>query len=215
MYDTPDIPSQFMRKIIAEELGNDIIWDWKKFISKKHIYQERARMDNVLRKYKIWESIKINEDYIPIKLGREIEITMKRFKKIAESYTKLWFESSVMKSYRDMFLTRLIGESILDAGCGPGHDSDYFISNNKNVVGIDISEEMLQIARNRVNRGIFIKMDIRNQIFSNNQFNGIWVNSVIVHFSKIDVEITLKELKRILRPKGILFINARYGVGEQ
>jgi len=56
-------------------------------------------------------------------------------------------------------------ESILDIGCGPGHYCVAFLKQRKKVVGLDLSEEMLKIARQNIEelkmKGdvLFIKAD--------------------------------------------------------
>ena len=41
-------------------------------------------------------------------------------------------------------------KSIIDIGCGPGHYCVEFLKKNKKVTGLDLSEEMLKIARQHV-----------------------------------------------------------------
>ena len=43
-------------------------------------------------------------------------------------------------------------ESVLDIGCGPGHYCAAFLKQNKKVTGLDVSEEMLKIARQNLGR---------------------------------------------------------------
>ena len=44
---------------------------------------------------------------------------------------------------------RFNGEKVLDLGCGYGFYTDYFRSIGANVIGIDDSEKMIEIARDR------------------------------------------------------------------
>jgi len=76
--------------------------------------------------------------------------------KTAQNYEK-WYSTPygkyVDKLEKALFL-RLVkpkkGQSILDIGCGTGHFSFWFHSLGLNVVGIDISPDMLRVARGMV-----------------------------------------------------------------
>lgn len=37
--------------------------------------------------------------------------------------------------------------TILDAGCGPGRDCEYFVKKGLKVVGVDLSDKLLDIAK--------------------------------------------------------------------
>ncbi len=77
-----------------------------------------------------------------------------------------WFDTIINKLFRRSMELRyqktlegcsqIVGASVLDIGCGPGHYSVALAKMGaKEVVGIDFSEEMLQVAKNRaVNEGV-------------------------------------------------------------
>lgn len=43
-------------------------------------------------------------------------------------------------------------KSIIDVGCGPGHYSEGFLLQGKEVIALDISENMIQLAKNRTQK---------------------------------------------------------------
>lgn len=53
-------------------------------------------------------------------------------------------------------------KSLLEMGCGTGNLASYFINNNYNYCGIDLSKEMLDIAKRKIPEGNFLQADIRN-----------------------------------------------------
>ncbi|WEL19214.1 class I SAM-dependent methyltransferase [Candidatus Nanohalococcus occultus] len=111
---------------------------------------------------------------------------------------------------------KLIGENgkVLDAGCGHGRDIRHFNDIGLNAVGIDIAEDLLEDASRK---GLEVaKMDVRDLSFDDETFDGIWCNSVL-HFlnpAAGDMQQALKELTRILKTGGVLYINFKLGKGE-
>jgi SAM-dependent methyltransferase len=69
----------------------------------------------------------------------------------AESYSKLEFPNTYYLAYRDLpdIISRHVtGKRALDFGCGTGRSSRFLKRFGFNVTGIDISRDMLDIARN-------------------------------------------------------------------
>ena len=96
---------------------------------------------------------------------------------------------------------------LLDYGCGTGNDlmgiSDKIIRG----IGIDISEVLIEKAKSIAkDKGIkntdFFVMDAMNTTFSNETFNIICGSAILHH---LDLELSLNEIKRILKPTGKCF----------
>jgi len=94
--------------------------------------------------------------------------------------------------------------------------TDYFLFHllklSDNVVGIDISSEIVSRARERSRQsgsdlGQYICCDVRQLPFDSDSFDLVISNSTLDHFShKSDIIAALHELKRVLRPNGILIV---------
>lgn len=113
-------------------------------------------------------------------------------------------------SYRfcdEWIKTHTKGKRLLDYGCGTGIHSIWPAQNGAQVMGIDLSEESLKIARQRAqragmeNRVEFMKMDCEALTFPNDSFDLIFDGGV---FSSIDLDKALRELARVLKPDGAL-----------
>lgn len=90
---------------------------------------------------------------------------------------------------------------ILDAGCGSGKYCDKLISiGYKNVYGIDLLGE--KSFKHKVFS--YFQGSIDSTPFNDNEFDLIFANSVIYHLNNPNAGII--ELKRILKPTGILII---------
>lgn len=96
------------------------------------------------------------------------------------------------------------GEKILDLGCGYGFYTDYFGKIGADAIGVDGSEKMIEIARNRYPTRKFSVMDITTPFaFENDQFDVVFSNQVLMDIENID--FVFSECRRILKTGGILY----------
>lgn len=104
--------------------------------------------------------------------------------------------------------------TILDAGCGPGRDCEYFVKQGLKVVGVDLSDKLLDIAKQRVPQASFVKQDLRALDFSPSSFDGIWACASLLHLHRAEVPQVLENFFRLLKPSGVLFVMVKEGSGE-
>ncbi len=106
------------------------------------------------------------------------------------------------------------GKKILDAGCGIGRNSEYFIRNNYDIFGIDLQVPAIENAKEQIvlwNANFdlerFFIADLIDIPFPDNNFDFI-ISSAVLHFSKDRAHFRklFEELVRVLNPGGILFI---------
>ncbi len=91
---------------------------------------------------------------------------------------------------------------ILDYGCGTG-GTTKFLEKYGTVYGVDISSEAIKFARKRNTNSQLIK---DNKIpFKKNNFDLVVLLDVIYH-KNFNTNLDLKEIKRVLKPNGILLI---------
>ena len=98
---------------------------------------------------------------------------------------------------------------ILDAGCGSGRDTKLFKSLGFNVVAIDASKEMCELASD------YSGVNVRHMRFQDipfvNVFDGIWASASLLHVASDEMNHVLDNLKRSLKNKGILYASFKYG----
>jgi len=120
---------------------------------------------------------------------------------IADEFDKtrvrLW---PCVTKYLDMFK---YNSNILDIGCGNGKYMTY--RNDINIIGIDISIELVKICINKklnVIHGNMIKLP-----FNDNIFDGLLVVASYHHLNnELDRQKSLNEMYRVLKPGGLCFI---------
>ncbi|OGZ32175.1 MAG: hypothetical protein A2V69_02110 [Candidatus Portnoybacteria bacterium RBG_13_40_8] len=105
-------------------------------------------------------------------------------------------------------------EKVLDLGCGTGRLYEIFsvqggsASGRKNIdyVGIDFSENLIQIAKER-HGNHFQVADILMLPFSDNYFDSVWSIAVLHHIPTDELrKRALSEIKRILKPNGRVIV---------
>ena len=106
------------------------------------------------------------------------------------------------------------GAKILDVGCGPGGDVKFFLEMGYFAQGIDMSKEMIKIAKRKVPDGIFSIMDMRRLGYIDESFDGVFAAYSLIHIPAREVVSTLKEFNRVLKKGGVMFLAVREGRGE-
>jgi len=104
------------------------------------------------------------------------------------------------------------GKDILDVGCGGGDHAQFFVDKGYRVTGIDISERMVNIAREK--RIDACLMDLEELTFADESFDGIWAVTSLLHVPKTNMPHVMQQLHRTLRPEGILYACVKQGEGE-
>ena len=136
--------------------------------------------------------------------------TYNRYSKVYGDY----HDEKLMQFQLTKFISLLKGKRILDIGCGCGRDVCYFKDEGYEATGIDICENMINEAKNRYSECKFIRMDMIDMDFEDEEFDGIWMMATLSNIEKKDAGKVLSEIKRILKNKGILYIAVKQGEGE-
>lgn len=144
-----------------------------------------------------------------------VKKTIAVYDTIASSYAKQ-IEKYAPDIERNKFINLIPkGAKILDAGCGPGRDCYYFAKHGLNIIGVDLSEKLLEIAKKRVPQATFIKQDLRKLDFPEQSFDGVWVCASLHHLNRNDASRVLGKFFQLLKPNGVLFISVKEGTGEE
>lgn len=96
---------------------------------------------------------------------------------------------------------------ILDVGCGVGYGTATLAASDREVIGVDVAPEALDVARTRyAGKGVsFQQMDGEDLHFPDGSFNGVICFEAIEHFHH--PERHLSEVVRLLRPDGVYLMS--------
>ena len=103
------------------------------------------------------------------------------------------------------------GGPVADIGCGPGYVSGYLHDAGVDVFGIDLSPEMIAIARRdhpdlRFEVGTMTDLDLADESVA-----GIVAFWSVIHVPDAAVPGVFEEFRRVLRPHGLLLVGFHVG----
>jgi ubiquinone/menaquinone biosynthesis C-methylase UbiE len=135
------------------------------------------------------------------------------------SHLKAWENEYTRSTWRGPYSLEPVktlldkGARVLDVGCGSGKMLAPMSRAGFDVVGADISRgALLTLASRKIVQG-----DARNLPFKDNVFNGAVCYDVLQHLLEGERNAAVREIRRVLAPGGLLFIQVfgqkdmRYG----
>jgi SAM-dependent methyltransferase len=146
--------------------------------------------------------------------------TRECYNKIADKYFELFKNELVDKKFDRDLLDNFAGyfdkdSLICDAGCGPiAHTGRYLSDKGLNVIGTDISDRCIEIAKT-YNPGMkFIRTDFFEWDFPEKYFDGILSLYSIMYTPKNFINDLIKIFHKALKPYGKLLLVAKEGINE-
>jgi len=146
--------------------------------------------------------------------------TRQAYNLAAQKYHDLFHDEMNQKGYDrrllDDFALRFTKGSLLcDAGCGPSaHIGRYLFDKGMGVVGVDIADRCIELARKH-NPGMgFERGDIARLAFDAESFDGIVSYYSIIHTPKAYMHEIFSEFYRILKPGGYVLLAVKAGTTE-
>jgi len=121
-----------------------------------------------------------------------------------ERYSKVQPFSDSDEVKMDIIL-KLIGTGmkVLDVGCYDGNISSLIMQNGNDVYGVDISENAIELAKQRGIKAYVANAE-HELPFSNNIFDTVFAGEIIEHI--FDTQKFLQEIKRVLKANGTIIL---------
>ena len=134
-----------------------------------------------------------------------LDKTRRDYNQIAESFSrtrgKIWEELKILEDYVAE------DERVLDLGCGNGRLYELLRKKSADYYGVDASEKLIAIAKQRYPNAKFRVADALNLPFLDNFFDKIISIAVLHHIPSQELRLQfLKEANRVLKPKGLFFL---------
>jgi SAM-dependent methyltransferase len=134
--------------------------------------------------------------------------TLAHYEATAQSFWEGTRDHDVSQNYAAFLDAMNAGASgafdILDFGCGPGRDVQYFAERGHRPVGLDGTLAFVEMARQHTGREVlhqdFVALDLPPA-----RFDGVFANASLFHVPREVLPSVLTALAATLRPRGILF----------
>lgn len=132
------------------------------------------------------------------------------YNRIAEDWHRDHTQDDWWVEGTDVFIKKLpVGARVLDVGCGSGVKSKYFIDRGFKVIGIDISDKLLEIARREAPEGVFRVLSMTDLDLMSETFDGVFAQASLLHILKKDAGDVVKKMARRLAPEGLLYMSVK------
>ena len=148
------------------------------------------------------------------------QFTRNSYNKAAQKYYELFYDELAEKEFDKKFLDEYLklfntNSTICSVGCGPcGHIEKYIYQKGFRIIGIDISEKCIEIARKNNPTIQFEVGDFSKTNYEDNYFDGLVSYYSIVDSPKIYLDKIFKEFNRVLKKNGYLLLVVKEGNTE-
>jgi SAM-dependent methyltransferase len=151
-------------------------------------------------------------------MSEDTSRTRESYDELAATYTERLFTELAGKPLDRHLLNRLAEDVrghglVADLGCGPGHVSRYLHDQGVRMLGIDLSPRMIDSARQRSPDIEFRVGDMRALDLPDGALAGIVAFYSLIHIGEPEMGATLRELRRVLAPGGLLLV--AFHIGEE
>ena len=129
---------------------------------------------------------------------------------VAQAYDRQFGDELAAKPLDRALLTgfvELVGRGrIADVGCGPGHVTRFLATQHPDVIGIDLSPDMIGIARERSPEMEFTVASMLALPASDRQWAGVVALYSIIHLDCDERGHACREFARVIHPGGWLLV---------
>lgn len=133
------------------------------------------------------------------------------FDKYAKEYQEKYMNLDLYSGTLDLLLELLEKDDsrVLDVGCGPGNISRNLLNKNPqlNILGIDISENMISLARENNPEAQFRIMDCREMKMLDSKFDTVISGFLAPYLDPDALSGFIKDACEILDPGGLIYLS--------
>ena len=145
------------------------------------------------------------------------ELTIKTYDYSAKNYAKNFMDLHLYKETLQYFSELITSaSSVLDLACGPGNVEKFLLDRNPglNIVGIDLSKEMIKLAKNNVPKAEFYVRDIRDLDFESERFDVIISSFCLPYLYDNEATEFINRISNVVKNKGHIYLSAMEGKGH-
>ncbi|MFA6995298.1 MAG: class I SAM-dependent methyltransferase [Patescibacteria group bacterium] len=126
---------------------------------------------------------------------------------LAKKFDSLGARTSDIKETLE--LVKIVNPRVLEIGCGNGRDAEDIVKFTDNYIGIDISEKLVELARQKVPKGNFEVADIENYKFGEG-LDVIFAFASLIHVPIESLQKILADAYIALNNNGVMRLSMKY-----
>lgn len=134
------------------------------------------------------------------------------YRENAQTYFDRTFKLRMDHLYRPFLAAVGDGRRILDVGCGSGRDVKAFRELGYEAFGIDASPELVDLATAHVGPYFSVAQAESHRV--RDPFDGVWACASLLHLRRACLYSTIRNLRALLKPSGVLFASVQIGTGD-
>lgn len=131
--------------------------------------------------------------------------------KLASLYQDKFMNLDLYNDSYDFFCNALekTGLNILEIGCGPDNITRYLLKQKPNlsIFGIDVAENMIELAKRNNPTASFKVMDCRQIDNLKTKFDGIVCGFCLPYLTDADSAKLISDCRNLLSPKGVIYLS--------
>lgn len=185
--------------------NNDLKADGSNYLSPLEFYTKIG--------FKVLKDVRIDTEMIHcVKVyWSSDQETFETWNNVAHLYEEKFMPMDFYNASYDAFCALLPSaeSTLLELGCGPGNISKYMLDRHPNFKwhGIDISQNMIDLAAKNNPSATFEVMDIREIATIKNKFHGIIGGFCIPYLNEQEVQQLFENCRALLQPEGCIYIS--------
>lgn len=133
------------------------------------------------------------------------------FDKHAAAYQDRFMDVSLYHDSLDVFCNaiQMQDAAVFELACGPGNITKYLLSKRPDlkIFGIDLSQNMIALARQNCPEAVFEVMDCRDISNLEKKYNGVVAGFYFPYLSREEVAKVIGDASALLTPSGVLYIS--------
>ncbi len=133
------------------------------------------------------------------------------FNKLAALYQEKYMDVNNYGAGLDLFCSQLEkkGSSVLEIACGPGNITKYLLNKRPDLIilGTDLSENMVELARANNPGAKFDQMDCRKINSLKTTFDAVVCGFCLPYLNEVETRQLIVDIEKLLNKEGILYLS--------
>ena len=142
------------------------------------------------------------------------QIAVEIFSKHADAYNEKHFDVSLYASSLNFVAERLADSAtVLDLACGPGNITNWLLRHKPGlqILGIDMSAAMIELAIQNNKSATFEVRDVRKISEINSTFNAVICGFCLPYLNQPEAQQVIEDASRLLPINGMLYLSTIEG----